>query len=172
MDLKKNKKLKRKYNSFQMQVRKFVGYHLYRSANYFAPFDQWERLTAEPMKSLQYTDKSDEGDDTLYHYKFTEVDIHGKESAPQTPEGQFWIKDGEKIERNAENDIVGYNVYRSTDRDLPLDQWERRNPEPLPDTEYQDGGIETGVTYHYYITSLSRAGLESKASKIVSVVGK
>lgn len=173
MDLKKDKKLKKKYNSFQFQVRKFIGYHLYRSDNFNAPFAAWKRLTEKPLAVLEFTDHYDEDDDTLYYYKYTKVDSFGNESQPRIPDGYNWItKDGEKIERNLEKEIVGYNVYCSTKRDLPLDQWQKLNEEILPTTDYSHKDLTPDVTYYYYVKSVSATGVESLPSEIISATAK
>jgi len=168
MDLKKNKKLKKKFNGFRIMVKKFVGLHLYRSTDKYAPFSKWQRLTGTPQKELRFTDSSEEDGEMRYYYKYTEVDIYGNESEPREPKKRVWTqKDAEEAARNPLNKHVGYNIYRSTDRDLPLDQWQRLNEETLPTTGYEDKGLISGVTYYYYVTSVSAAGLESLPSDIV-----
>lgn len=36
------------------------------------------------------------------------------------------------------NDVIGYHVYRSTDPELPKDQWVRLTSTPVPDTNFRD----------------------------------
>jgi fibronectin type 3 domain-containing protein len=172
MDLSKKKK-KKTSDAIEIQVSRWIGFHVYRSANYFAPFSQWERITDEPIKGDSFSDPYAEGDDTHYYYKIRKVDRRGFESPPELPDSAEFINDdGTRTRRSMESEAVGFNVYRSLDPDLPLDQWERRNEETLPTTDFIDKGIETGVTYYYYVTSVSAAGLESIPSEIISVVGK
>ncbi len=45
-------------------------------------------------------------------------------------------------------------MYRSADKNVPLDQWERRNKEPIPTTEFKDEGVESGEIYFYYVRAV------------------
>jgi hypothetical protein len=69
---------------------------------------------------------------------------------------------------NPEKDIAGYKIYRSTERDTPLERWTLLTPELLKTTTYQDTRVESGKTYHYYITATDTFGNVSKPSEIVS----
>jgi hypothetical protein len=69
---------------------------------------------------------------------------------------------------NPETDITGYSIYRSTDPDLPLDQWELLTPELTEKTTYEDTRVESGKTYYYYITATDRFKNVSDPSEIVS----
>ncbi len=69
---------------------------------------------------------------------------------------------------NPENDIAGYKIYRSTDRDVPLDRWTALTPDLIKTTTFQDTRVESGKTYFYYVTATDRFGNVSPASEIVS----
>jgi predicted phage tail protein len=69
---------------------------------------------------------------------------------------------------NKESDIAGYNLYRSTDPNLPKDQWTKLNQSLLTRTTYQDDRVESGKTYYYYITAVDQAGNVSPASDVAS----
>ncbi|HEX8473686.1 MAG TPA: hypothetical protein VF666_06605 [Pyrinomonadaceae bacterium] len=69
---------------------------------------------------------------------------------------------------NPERDVVGYNVYRSTDANLPKDQWTRLNRTIYERTTFQDEAVETGTTYFYYLTAVDAAGNISQPSNVVS----
>jgi hypothetical protein len=69
---------------------------------------------------------------------------------------------------NPEADIAGYNIYRSTDPDLPKDKWSKLNSELLTKTTFQDEKVEPGKQYYYYLTAVDRAGNVSPASEVVS----
>jgi hypothetical protein len=69
---------------------------------------------------------------------------------------------------NPEADIAGYNIYRSTDPDLPKDKWNKLNSELLTKTTYQDEKVEPGKRYYYYLTAVDRAGNVSPPSEVVS----
>jgi hypothetical protein len=64
---------------------------------------------------------------------------------------------------------VGYNIYRSTDPNLPKKQWKRLNPVLLSETQFKDTTAKApGVTYYYYVTSVNAYGIESHPSKVFS----
>src|SRR6185312_1231856 len=69
---------------------------------------------------------------------------------------------------NPEADIAGYNIYRSTDPDLPKSQWSKLNAELLTRTTFQDEKVESGKRYYYYLTAVDQAGNTSPESEVVS----
>ena len=69
---------------------------------------------------------------------------------------------------NPEPDVAGYNIYRSTDANLPKDQWTKLNSELLTRTTFQDERVESGRRYSYYLRAVDQAGNESAPSEIVS----
>lgn len=68
---------------------------------------------------------------------------------------------------NVETDIAGYRVYRSTVRGTPLDKWQLLTPVPITPNTYQDGSVESGRSYFYYVTAIDRTGNVSAPSEIV-----
>lgn len=71
---------------------------------------------------------------------------------------------------NPEGDVAGYNIYRSTDPDLPKDQWIKLNGSLLTKTTFQDEKVESGKRYYYYLTAVDAAGNVSPMSEVVSEV--
>jgi hypothetical protein len=71
---------------------------------------------------------------------------------------------------NPESDVVGYNIYRSTDPNLPKNRWNKLNPGLLARTTFQDERVEAGQRYYYYLTAVDRAGNVSPPSDVVSEV--
>jgi hypothetical protein len=69
---------------------------------------------------------------------------------------------------NPEPDVAGYCIYRSTDPELPLDEWELLTPELLQVTTFQDNNVESGLTYYYYITATDTYKNISPPSEIIS----
>ena len=69
---------------------------------------------------------------------------------------------------NPEKDIAGYRLYRSTEKDLPLNEWRNLTPELLTTNTFQDMNIEAGKTYYYYLTAVDKVGNISQPSEIVS----
>jgi hypothetical protein len=71
---------------------------------------------------------------------------------------------------NVESDIAGYNVYRSTDPDLPKDQWTKLNSTLLTRTTFQDDKVESGKRYYYYVKAVDTAGNVSPPSEVKTEV--
>lgn len=69
---------------------------------------------------------------------------------------------------NPEPDVVGYNIYRSTNPDLPKDKWNKLNAGLLTRTTFQDEKVESGQRYYYYLTAVDSAGNVSPLSDVVS----
>jgi hypothetical protein len=69
---------------------------------------------------------------------------------------------------NKETDIAGYNIYRSTDPNLPKANWIKLNQELLTRTNFRDDKVESGKTYYYYIVAVDNAGNVSQPSDVAS----
>jgi hypothetical protein len=69
---------------------------------------------------------------------------------------------------NSEPDVVGYELYRSTDPNLPKEKWSRVTPQPYGRTTFTDLNVESGKTYYYYVMAIDSAGNKSPASEVVS----
>ncbi len=151
--------------------KKHVGFHVYRSVNENLPFVFWERLTDEPIQDGNFNDQPNELGQR-YFYKLTQVDANGNESAPVTPKSTFTDHAGNTYEQNPLVDFAGYNIYRSAAKDVPLDEWERRNRELLPNTEFKDEGVESGEIYFYYVRAVDSKGVESAPSEVTRIIRK
>ncbi|MBV9925032.1 MAG: hypothetical protein JOZ96_08465 [Acidobacteria bacterium] len=71
---------------------------------------------------------------------------------------------------NQERDVAGYDLYRSTDPNLPKVQWTKLNRNLLERTTYQDDAVKTGQRYYYYVTAVDKAGNVSPPSEVQSEV--
>jgi fibronectin type 3 domain-containing protein len=69
---------------------------------------------------------------------------------------------------NKEPDIAGYNIFRSTDPNLPKPSWNKLNAELLTRTNYRDDKVESKKTYYYYIVAVDTAGNVSQPSEVAS----
>lgn len=69
---------------------------------------------------------------------------------------------------NPEKDVVGYSIYRSEDRQMPLEKWTRVTTELLKTNTFQDTRVESAKTYYYYLTATDKAGNVSQPSETVS----
>jgi fibronectin type 3 domain-containing protein len=71
---------------------------------------------------------------------------------------------------NPEADIAGYNIYRSSDPNLPKDRWSQLNSALLTRTTFQDDRVEAQQRYYYYITAVDRTGNFSQPSEVVTEI--
>lgn len=165
----KNRNKKKKL--LQRIDKKYVGFHVYRSENESLPFVFWQRLTDEPIPEGNFDDPA-AALGKRYFYKLTRVDADGNESAPITPKSTYKDHAGNVFEQNPLIDFAGYNIYRSADAAVPLNQWERRNREPLPTPEFKDEGVAPGEIYFYYVRAVDSKGTESAPSEVVRVIRK
>lgn len=166
------KKIKEKRKLLQQKANsQRISYHVYRSVNESLPFVFWERLTDEPIAEGNFNDPTAEVGQR-YFYKLTQVDAQGNESAPITPQTTYTDHAGNQYEQNPLVDFVGYNMYRSIDKNVPLDQWERRNEKPIPTLEYKDEGVQSGEIYFYYVRAVDSEGVESAPGEILRVIRK
>ncbi len=69
---------------------------------------------------------------------------------------------------STERDVAGYNIFRSTDQNLPLDKWTKLNAQLLTKTTYQDENVEAGKRYYYYVKAVDTSGNESVPTDVVS----
>ena len=167
----KKKDRNKKKKLLQRIDKKYIGFHVYRSVNENLPFVFWERITEEPTKEGDFNDPAAEIGQR-YFYKITQVDAQGNESPPITPKSNYTDHAGNVYEQNPLVDFAGYNIYRSADRNVPLDKWERRNREPLPTNEFKDEGVKSGEIYFYYVRAIDSKGNESAPSEVVRVIRK
>jgi hypothetical protein len=69
---------------------------------------------------------------------------------------------------NPETDVAGYNIFRSTDPNLPKKQWTKLNRELLTKTTFLDDNVESGKTYYYYVVAVDLVGNVSGESDVKS----
>ena len=69
---------------------------------------------------------------------------------------------------NAERDIAGYRVFRTTEPDTSLDKWQQLTTDLLNRTTFRDEKVSAGKTYYYYLVAVDKFGNTSAPSKIVS----
>lgn len=167
----KKKNRNKKRNSAPTTDNSYAGFHVYRSLSENLPFIFWERITDKPIKEGNFTDPTAALGER-YYYKLTQVDRFGNESQPITPKSNYTDHAGNVYDQNPLVDFVGYNIYRSADERVPLEQWERRNNEPLPTTQYKDEGVLSGEIYFYYIRAVDSQGNESAPGEILRVIRK
>ena len=69
---------------------------------------------------------------------------------------------------NAEPDVAGYLVYRSTDANLPKDRWTVLTTALGTRTTFIDENVDAGKTYYYYVVAVDTSGNKSRPSEVVS----
>ena len=69
---------------------------------------------------------------------------------------------------NPETDVAGYNIFRSTDPNLPREKWTKLNGALLTKTTFLDENVESGKTYYYYIIAVDLTGNVSDPSDVKS----
>lgn len=96
------------------------------------------------------------------------VDIY-----PPTPPGKPSIAPTEGglalfFSASPERDVAGYDIFRSTDPNLPKAQWKKVNANLLTRATFTDKEVESGKTYYYYVIAVDNAGNRSDPSEVES----
>lgn len=164
-----------------------LGYNVYRTADSESEVSQ--SLNDAPISGTQFQDRNFKFGET-YRYVVRAVSLGteggqveslNSNSISVSPQDRFAPSAPASITvaaapgrlsiffpANPEADIAGYNVYRSTDPDLPKDKWNKLNPGLLTRTTFQDEKVESGKRYYYYLTAVDQAGNVSPLSEVVS----
>lgn len=103
---------------------------------------------------------------SIYEFK---VELKDDGAVPSEPAGVTLSPQPDRIyvnwDPNWEDDIFGYNVYRSTDG---RKGFRKINPAPVRKPKYRDDRVAQGVKYFYYITAVDFPGNESRRSSVTS----
>jgi predicted phage tail protein len=163
-----------------------LGYNVYRSTSATQP---GKLLNASPITSTGFNDEFfDFGTDYYYFVRAvslgTQADpIESSESnvlefnavdkfAPSPPASITLAAAPATISIffavNPEKDVVGYNIYRSADPNVPESEWTSLTSELLQTNTFQDSRVEPGKTYYYYLTATDKFGNVSAPSEVVS----
>ena len=164
-----------------------LGYNVYRAAD--TASDVSQALNDAPISGTTYQDRNFKFGET-YRYVVRAVSLGteggqvesiNSNSISVSPQDTFAPSAPASITvaaapgrlsiffpANPEADIAGYNIYRSTDPDLPKDRWNKLNPGLLTRTTFQDEKVESGRRYYYYLRAVDQAGNVSPLSEVVS----
>lgn len=163
-----------------------LGYNIYRS---LSERETAKLLNEKPVNETEFADKSYEFSKDYFYFTRTVslgsnaepveslesniVKVSPQDIFPPSPPSAITIAAAPNnlsifFATNPEKDIAGYRVYRSTDRNLPLSEWQNLTSELLTTTTFQDLKVESGKTYFYYLTALDNAGNKSEPSEIVA----
>lgn len=69
---------------------------------------------------------------------------------------------------NLEPDVVGYQVFRSTDPAVDKNRWTKVSGATMESNTFQDKNVTAGVEYFYYVVAIDSAGNISDPSEVVS----
>jgi len=164
----------------------FVGYNLYRGTEK-SRYDELP-LNREPLRTNSFKDTA-VSNDTTYYYMVRSVDspaLPWRESLdaeevsatprdrtpPARPKGLTVVAGIGRAfltwNENKEQDLAGYNVYRSTRSGKSYGKLTDR---PLTRTTFSDETAKQGVVYYYMVTAVDKAGNEGAGSmeKMVSI---
>jgi fibronectin type 3 domain-containing protein len=167
-----------------------LGYNVYRTDR--SQTEPGETpLNSAPLSATEFNDQTFKfGEEYTYLVRAVSLGTEGKQVEslnsnsisitprdtfpPTAPTGLSINASPQRISifyaANPERDVVGYNVFRSTDPALPKDQWRKLTRTPTDRTTYNDDAVETGVRYYYYVTAVDAAGNVSPPSEVVSEV--
>ena len=163
-----------------------AGYNVYRS---LTPGGPYTKVNGSLVTTSDY---SDTGliNGTTYYYVVKAVDTSDNESAasaeasatpsatgdttpPAPPSGLNATAGDESVSLdwadNAEPDLAGYDVYRST---TPGGPYTKVNGSLVTTSDYSDTGLSNGTTYYYVVKAVDTSGNESAASAEVSATPK
>lgn len=163
-----------------------LGYNVYRSESEKTPA---KLLNTTPISDTMYEDRFFDFEKTYYYFvravslgtdaasvessESNIVNLKPVDTFPPSPPAAITIAATPTtisifFPANPETDIAGYKIYRSTDAGLPKDQWELLTKELLTANTYQDNTVESGKTYHYYVTATDTFKNVSDPSEVVS----
>lgn len=163
-----------------------LGYNIYRSnsAEQAATL-----LNKTPVNQTDYSDSSFEFDNKYFYFvrsvslgsggeplessESNIVSITPKDVFPPAPPAAITIAAAPNnlsvfFATNTENDVAGYRVFRSLDKELAVAAWQNVTPVLLTTNTFQDRDVVSGKTYYYYLTAVDKTGNSSQPSEIVS----
>jgi len=158
----------------------FVGYQLYRGTEKKS-YDELP-LNKEPLRKNTFKDTA-ASNDTTYYYMVRSVDspaLPWRESLdseevsatprdrtpPARPKGLTVVPGVGRAfltwNENKEQDLAGYNVYRSTKSG---GKYQKLTDKAIARTTFSDETAKQGVEYYYMVTAMDKAGNESPGSE-------
>jgi len=153
------------------------GYNVYRS---LTSGSGYSKINGSLLATSAYTDTGLTGGET-YYYVVTAVDTLANESGyssevsatptdpPPAVPTTLVANPGDKQvslgwDDNTEDDLAGYNVYRSTDSGGSPTPYTKINGSLVAASDYTDTGLTGGVTYYYVVKAVDLASNESNNS--------
>jgi alkaline phosphatase/fibronectin type 3 domain-containing protein len=154
-----------------------VGYNIYRSTS---PGSGYVQVNSALVPTSPYVD-SGLNNGTKYYYVLTAVDGSGNESdptgpveatpvdqAPAAPSGLTAVAGDGQVTLdwadNAEPDVVGYKVYRSTGGGA----YSLVAVQPVTTSQYLDSDLVNGTAYTYYVTAVDGTRESTGSSTVMA----
>lgn len=99
---------------------------------------------------------------------------NGTDEAPAAPANLDGTSGDQEVElswdANSEDDLAGYNLYRSTDTFSDISGMDPVNGStPVQNSDYTDTGLENGTTYYYRLTAVDDGNNESGTSNRLEI---
>lgn len=163
-----------------------LGYNIYRIIN---DSDSSKLLNPKPITEHIFADKTFEfgqkyryfvrtvslgaDGETVESLDSSEITVLPLDIFPPAPPSAITIAAAPNnlsifFATNTEKDIAGYRVYRSKDKNIPVNEWENLTPDLLTTNTFQDKRVESGQLYYYYLKAFDKTGNVSEPSEIVS----
>lgn len=163
-----------------------MGYNLYRKSN---QTEKPTQINASLLLTPDFEDKNFKFDEEYqYFVRAVSAGVNGiqVESGnsntarivpkdvfpPRAPEGLTIAAAPGNLSvffaASGEQDVVGYNIFRTTAPETPPEGWQKLNDASVSATSYQDTKVESGQRYYYYVVAVDSAGNVSLPSEIVS----
>ena len=157
-----------------------VRYNIYRGTT--ANFAPEQPLNSEELDAVTYTDTNFEYGKSYYYY--IRAHFYGKKKGQHSepsnviliyPQDTFAPKAPEELNvvsaregmvliwaPNSEEDVVGYNIYKST---TPGQDYTKINQALVRETTFTDKDIKQGQKYYYVITAVDSAPVPNESEK-------
>ena len=160
-----------------------AGYHIYRATSQPVSTAGASLSGSSPLTTASYTDTA-VTNGTTYYYVVVAVDTSGNRAAsatvsatpaadttaPTAPVNVSATPGDAQVtlnwNANAEPDLRGYDVYRSTALPVPTGGTPLNGTAPLTVTTYTDLNRTNGTTYHYVVGAVDTSGNRSFAAPV------
>ena len=97
----------------------------------------------------------------------------GDTTPPSVPEGIEGTSGDEMIEliweANSEDDLAGYNLYRSEESFSDVSDMSPVNRFLISDIKFTDENLQNGITYYYRLTAMDENNNESNPSSELEI---
>jgi fibro-slime domain-containing protein len=154
-----------------------VGFKIQRAANSGGPWDDIGTVEA----GVTYYDVG-LNSSLIYYYQVCAYNAGGNSGfsnedydspCPSNPQGLIPTAGERKVDLdwddNDEDDLGGYNVYRSTTPGGPYSEKLNEGQGLVTSSQYSDDTVTNGTTYYYVVTAVDSSSNESAQSDEVSV---